>query len=178
MSSLPGLGALPMLVPLVTACVCLAVRESRGALVVSRVPCPPLGRGVVPMVLHRQIDAMIDEEPYSVLVPVDGSLVEDARRLVGAPVCVDVGTTLEEKQRDLEMPVQDRKRKRDVQNGRLGLRVEGAHEDAHPAVEPGDAKERVGVRSEAPRVELHQGLDGGLHRVRAVGIGDHQRLQP
>ena len=32
MSSLPGLGALPMLVPLVTACVCLAVRESRGAL--------------------------------------------------------------------------------------------------------------------------------------------------
>src|SRR5688572_26949413 len=97
-------------------------QQIRHPLVVRRVARPPFCGGVVPMVLHRQVDTVIDEESRSVLVPIDGGLVENARRLVRTPVRIDVGAALEKERRDLEVPIQHCPGERDVQDHLRGHR--------------------------------------------------------
>ena len=53
---------------------------------------------------------------HRLFVSLNRRFVQDARRLVRAPVGVDVGAALEEKGRDLEVPIQNRPRERDVQH--------------------------------------------------------------
>ena len=77
---------------------------------------PALGVGLVAVVRHRRIGTVIDEEPHGVLIPLNRRFVKNARRLVRRPVGVDVGAALEEKRRNLEVPIQNRPRERDVQN--------------------------------------------------------------
>src|SRR5947209_7157378 len=85
-----------------------AARRGRGQqvshpLIIRPVPRPSLGGGPVPVVFHRQIGAVIDEESHGLLIPLNRGLVKNARRLVRPPVGVDVGAALEEKRRDLEV---------------------------------------------------------------------------
>jgi hypothetical protein len=68
------------------------------------------------VVRHRQIGTAIDEESHSVLIPLNRRFVKNARRRVRRPVGVDVGAALQEKRRDLEVPIQNRPRERDAKN--------------------------------------------------------------
>src|SRR5947208_17005447 len=69
----------------------------RHLLVVRGVARPALCSGIPSVVLDGHVDAAVDEELHRLVVPMPDELVQDARRLVGAPRGVDIGTGLEEK---------------------------------------------------------------------------------
>ena len=68
----------------------------RHLLVVGAVPCPTL-RGAVPaVVLDGHVDAAIDQETHRLVVLSEHQLVQQTRRLVRAPVGIDVRAACEE----------------------------------------------------------------------------------
>jgi hypothetical protein len=101
------------------ACPLGARQEIRHILIVNRrlaqrvhVDSPPFRSPIPAIVADRHIDAMIDEELCRLIVPSDGSLMQNAGRLVGAPVRIDVGSVFQKKIRDPDscMPMQGRSR--------------------------------------------------------------------
>src|SRR5262245_10863321 len=66
-----------------------------GHLFVIRGVARPALRGRVPtVILNGHVDAAVDEELHRLVVPVPHQLVQDARRLMGAPGRVDVRAVL------------------------------------------------------------------------------------
>lgn len=66
-----------------------------------RVDSPPFRSPIPAIVANRHIDAMIDEELCRFIVPSDGTLMQNAGRLVRAPVGIDVGSALQQESRNL-----------------------------------------------------------------------------
>ena len=56
-----------------------------------RVDGPPYRSPIPAIVANRHIDAMIDKELCRVIVPSDGTLMQNAGRFMRAPVGIDVG---------------------------------------------------------------------------------------
>jgi hypothetical protein len=69
------------------------------------------------------IDTVVDQELCCFIVPADGAFVNDASRLVRAPVGIDVGSALQQERCNLKMPVHARPGQRYVQDV---LRVGGS----------------------------------------------------
>src|SRR4030095_3356988 len=61
------------------------------------------------VVLDGHVDATVDEEPHRVVVVLKDQMVEDARRLMGVPVGVDIGSVCGEEGRHVEVTVDDGK---------------------------------------------------------------------
>ena len=103
------------------ACAFGASQELRHVLILGGVVRPPF-RGTIPAIIaNRHIDAAVNEELRCFVVRVDGALMQDARRLVRAPVRIDVGSVLQQKIRNLKLPIHARPGQRDVQDV-LGVR--------------------------------------------------------
>ena len=83
----------------------------RHLLVLHSVRCPTLGGRAPAIIDDRHVDAAIDEELHRFVIFVPHQLMQDAGRLVGAPVRVDIGSVPEKKVGDLEVVVEDRDRK-------------------------------------------------------------------
>src|SRR5262245_66626069 len=71
-------------------------QQVRHPFVVRAVTCPSLRVGVIAVVFHRQVGAVIDEKPHGVLVPLNRGFMKYARRLVRTPVSIDVCAAMEE----------------------------------------------------------------------------------
>jgi hypothetical protein len=59
---------------------------------------------------------VVDEELHRLVVPVPGEIVQNARRLMGAPRGVDVRAVAEQEIRHVEVIVDDGPRKRRIEN--------------------------------------------------------------
>ena len=80
-------------------------QEVRHVRVVGSVARPPL-RGRVPaIIVNRHIDAAVNEKLRCFVVRVNGALMQNACRLVRAPVRIDVGSVLQQKIRNLELAI-------------------------------------------------------------------------
>src|SRR5260370_32154400 len=76
-------------------------------LVIRGVQCPPLCRAVPAVVPDLHVDAAVDEELHGRVVRVKDELVQDARRLMGAPGGVDVCAVVEQEVSHVEVVVDD-----------------------------------------------------------------------
>jgi hypothetical protein len=81
------------------------VRHVCGAGSVAR---PPLRGGVPAIIVNRHIDAAVNEKLRCFVVRVDGALMQDACRLVRAPIRIDVGSVLQQKTRNLKLAIHAR----------------------------------------------------------------------
>jgi len=89
--------------------------------VVGTVARPSL-RGRVPaIIVNHHIDAAVNEKLRCFVVRVDGALMQDACRLVRAPVRIDVRSVRQQKIRNLELAIHARPCQCDVQDV-LGVR--------------------------------------------------------
>ena len=99
----------------------------RHLLVLCGVTCPTLRSAAPAIVPDRHVDAAVDEELHGLVVFVKHQLMQDAGRLVRAPVRVDIGAVLEKKVGDLEVVVDDGPGERGVENllrrGRIPVEV-------------------------------------------------------
>jgi len=126
------------------SCALGAREEIRHVRVVGSMARPTL-RGRFPtIIVNRHIDAAVNEKLRCFVVRVDGALMQDACRLVRAPVRIDAGSVLQQKIRNLELAIHARPCQRDVQDV-LGVR-------GHPMKipEPGRMVGRV-MLTEAPQ---------------------------
>jgi hypothetical protein len=90
---------------------CLA-QPLRHLLVVRSVISPSLGGSTPPIIADRHVDASVDEELHGFVVFVKAyQLMQDAGRLMGAPVRVDIGPMLEKKVGYFEAVADDRPRR-------------------------------------------------------------------
>ena len=112
----------PVIDPVVTSARCLVPPLLRVAhplrqLFVLRRDRGPTHRGSAPaIIVDRHVDAAVDKELHRFVILVPHQLMQDAGGLMGAPVCVDIGSMPEKKVGDLEMVVYDREGKRGVKN--------------------------------------------------------------
>src|SRR5438552_635837 len=89
----------------------------RHLLVLRSVISPALGGSAPAIVADRHVDAAVDKELHGLVVFVKVcQFMQDAGRLMGAPVRVDIGAMPEKKVGDLEVVVEDRPGERGVED--------------------------------------------------------------
>jgi hypothetical protein len=76
-------------------CALGACQELRHVLILSGVVSPPFRSRIPAMIANGHIDAMVDQELRRFIVPADGALMQNAGRLVRAPVGIYVGSPLQ-----------------------------------------------------------------------------------
>src|ERR1700704_4269839 len=129
------LAGTPVIDPLVASVRCLVppllgiLQELPELLVFRGNTCPTLGGGAPPIIPDRHVDAAIDKELHGLVVFVPHQFMQDAGRLMRAPVRVYLGAVREKKVGDLEVVVEDSPCERGVENPlRIGALAEPANE--------------------------------------------------
>ena len=72
-----------------------ACQELRHILILSGVVSPPLRSRIPAMIANGHIDTVVDQELCRFIVPADGALMQNAGRLVRAPVRIYVGSAFQ-----------------------------------------------------------------------------------
>ena len=77
---------------------------------------PTLGGSVPAIIEDGHVDAAIDEELHGLVVFVPHQFMQDAGRLMLAPVRIDIGAVREKKVGDRKVAIEDGPRERGVEN--------------------------------------------------------------